>query len=369
MGSEADMADIEYTNGVYTGNVYAGTGFAGNAITSDDPEGVNPQEVQPAQRGADVNSAVTVLGAMLSLALVVGVGIWGYRLMVRDVSGVPVVRALDGPMRIQPADPGGRPADHQGLAVNTVAAQGIAAAPADRLILAPRPVELTDEDAPMGKIKPVTPVSVDEPAAEKNPVFTTDATDRPTEELIDASLTATVAPLSGEVPLPVSATPADAARIVQPEPLNAAEPDSAATTTVDLAVLNAPGLKRSLRPQARPARDVADAGNTTLEAAINAAVETAASLDVDPASLAAGTRLAQLGAYDTPEIARAEWDRLYGRFGDYLDGKKRVIQQATSGGRTFYRLRAMGFDDLSDARRFCSALVSENADCIPVTTR
>ncbi|HBS49363.1 MAG TPA: sporulation protein SsgA, partial [Rhodobacteraceae bacterium] len=33
------------------------------------------------------------------------------------------------------------------------------------------------------------------------------------------------------------------------------------------------------------------------------------------------------------------------------------------------RLRAMGFDDISDARRFCSALVAGGADCIPVTTR
>jgi hypothetical protein len=29
----------------------------------------------------------------------------------------------------------------------------------------------------------------------------------------------------------------------------------------------------------------------------------------------------------------------------------------------------MGFEDLSDARRFCSALVARNADCIPVVTR
>ena len=52
-----------------------------------------------------------------------------------------------------------------------------------------------------------------------------------------------------------------------------------------------------------------------------------------------------------------------------MGGKARVIQEAESGGRTFYRLRAMGFDDINDARRFCSVLVAENADCIPVTTR
>jgi hypothetical protein len=52
-----------------------------------------------------------------------------------------------------------------------------------------------------------------------------------------------------------------------------------------------------------------------------------------------------------------------------LNGKTRIIQKATSGGRVFYRLRAMGFEDIADARRFCSALVAQNADCIPVVTR
>jgi len=94
-----------------------------------------------------------------------------------------------------------------------------------------------------------------------------------------------------------------------------------------------------------------------------------ANLEVDPESLPAGTRLAQLGAYDSVEVAREEWGRMSLKFEEYMEGKQRVIQKASSGGRTFYRLRAMGFDDLSAARRFCSALVAENADCIPVTTR
>ena len=90
---------------------------------------------------------------------------------------------------------------------------------------------------------------------------------------------------------------------------------------------------------------------------------------MDPDSLPPGTRLAQLGAYDSADVARNEWDKFYTRFGDYMEGKQRVIQKASSGGRTFYRLRAMGFDDLSDARRFCAVLVADNTDCIPVTIR
>ena len=68
---------------------------------------------------------INLAGGLTSLALVVGLGVWGYKLAVRDVNGVPVIQALDGPMRISPADPGGEVADNQGLAVNTVAAVGI----------------------------------------------------------------------------------------------------------------------------------------------------------------------------------------------------------------------------------------------------
>jgi hypothetical protein len=46
-----------------------------------------------------------------------------------------------------------------------------------------------------------------------------------------------------------------------------------------------------------------------------------------------------------------------------------VIQRATSGGRVFFRLRAHGFDDVADARRFCATFVAQKVDCIPVVTR
>ena len=76
-----------------------------------------------------------------------------------------------------------------------------------------------------------------------------------------------------------------------------------------------------------------------------------------------------MGAFDSEEVAREQWDEMSRRFDDFMRDKKRIIQKATSGGRVFYRLRAMGFEDIADARRFCSALVAQNADCIPVVTR
>ncbi len=78
-----------------------------------------------------------MLGAAASVALIAGLGWWGYDLAMRDARGVPVVRALEGPMRVAPEDPGGEVVDHQGLSVNNVAAVGAAAPPPDRLVLAP----------------------------------------------------------------------------------------------------------------------------------------------------------------------------------------------------------------------------------------
>jgi len=330
MGSEADMADIEYTQ-------------------VSDPA--------PTDSGA-VTRLTNFAGAVVSLGLVIGVGIWGYQLLSRDVSGVPVVRALEGPMRVQPDDPGGRQADHQGLAVNAVAAAGTAAEPADRLMLARKPVDFSDEDMPVNGENPV------QTAAEipSEPVI------QLTPEVIDASVDALVEQLvAGVKPLDASPVETSATAIVQPEPLVAvvaALPEPEVTDDPAANVISGPGLARSLRPQPRPQRAVQTGATPQPQDA--AAVVT---LDVDPATLPAGTRLAQLGAYDSAEVARSEWDRLSVKFEDYLEGKKRVVQKANSGGRTFYRLRAMGFVDMSDARRFCAVLVAENTDCIPVTTR
>ena len=290
-------------------------------------------------------------GAVLSLCLLAGVGVWAYKLIVRDVTGVPVVRALDGPMRIQPENPGGRPADHQGLAVNAVAADGSAAAPADRLILAPRPIDLAAEDQPATQgAGPATPPVEEEPPRQL------------------AEIDALVAQITGgaalrEVPDPAPAPVSAAAAIVAPAPVVI---DTATPSRVSASVRlspDVPGLATSLRPQRRPAESAV--GFVTPAALAPVAL----ALDIDPADVPAGTRVVQLGAYESGEMARLEWDRLAVQFGDYMLGKRRIVQQASSGGRTFFRLRVHGFDDLSDARRFCSALVAEGADCIPVVTR
>ncbi|KIC11092.1 sporulation protein [Leisingera sp. ANG-M1] len=328
---------------------------------SHEDQGYGAYTAAPASLKARFSKSLSLLGAAASVALVAGVGFWGYKLVMRDVSGVPVVRAAEGPMREQPANPGGTQADHQGLAVNAVAAKGSAEAPADRLTLAPAAIELTDDDKPLPQLAAES-APAELPAAPAEPAAPAAAgiSEEAVASFQNGDIDALVAELAREAEEVSAAVPvsAPAPAIVQPEPL---QPVISAAA-VSPALLNAPGVRVSLRPSARPAR-------FSPAPAAAAPAASAATVDVDPATLAAGTRLAQLGAYESPEVARAEWDRIQARFPDYLGSKQRVIQRAESGGRTFYRLRAMGFAGLSDARRFCSALVAGNADCIPVTTR
>ncbi|MBK6467161.1 MAG: SPOR domain-containing protein [Rhodobacter sp.] len=291
----------------------------------------------PPERGR-AQRMMQIAGAACSVALVVGFGFWGYRLAVRDIAGVPVIRALEGPLRVAPDDPGGEIADHQGLAVNDVAAAGTAAPPADRLVLAPKPVELTLEDGPGLAGTPAAPEVAMVPARLESP---SDLVAMAPEEGTDPAVAAALA-----------------------EALGASE--ALAEEGVEIASLDAEGLPapdgaitRSLRPVPRPDRAPAP----------QAAAAPVAPVEMDPAALEPGTRLVQFGAFDSDKEARAEWLRLAGRFGDLMAGKAMVIQAAESGGRTFFRLRAHGFENEDDARRFCSALVAENASCIPVAHR
>lgn len=287
-------------------------------------------------------------GAIISLALILGLGVWGYKLMVRDVTGVPVIRALEGSARLLPDDPGGQLAMHQGLAVNSVTADGSAAAPADRYVLAPATASLTDEDQPMSEVQPV--LSSYEPS---NDAFALQAAPETLEQ--------------------VAVNEEDALELQSVEDLAAAAEDMAedmATTDVMISPIPKPRPVRlaSLAQSATTSTTRTDAASLDgvagdILAAIGGVNE------MTPSEVPAGSRLVQFGAFQSEDIARSEWDRLSGRFEELMEGKTRVIEQAESGGKSFYRLRAYGFADASDANRFCAALTAMNAACVPTVQR
>lgn len=275
------------------------------------------------QAGGYAGRFLNILGGVLSVGLIVGLGIWSYKLLVRDVNGVPVVRAMEGPMRVAPEDPGGERAAHQGLAVNRIAAVGDAAPPAERIVLAPRSVDLEPEDLAQAHLR-LAPTMTSAPRPRASAIET-------------AELSATTAVMMADMDV---------------------------TQLLDVIPASVPGVARSPRPRPRPLPE----GDTNIAVpAASDAVPVAA--EIEPDSLMPGTWLVQFSAPNTIEDARSYWAALEGRFGSLMAGKSRVIEKATTGGDTFYRLRAEGFLDLADARRFCAAFVAEDADCIPVVVR
>lgn len=280
--------------------------------------------VRDGARAAMVNRLMNYAGAASSIILVILLAVWGYKLLLRDVNGVPVMRAIEGPMRVAPSDPGGQEASNQGLSVNAVASTGIASKVPDKLVLAPQ----------------ATPLAADDPAG---------LAAAPGAE---AGAAAVLPPLtiSGTGSVTDAAGSADAGA-------NAVDPVSAA---VAAAVAEDPGngLARSLIPRPRP-------GNAVRTGSAAAA----APVEVDAATIAVGTRMAQLGVFDLPEAARAKWDQLAAQYAEVMTGKSMVVEPAVSGGKTFYRLRALGFDTEDDTRSFCAVLTGGNSDCIPVAQR
>ncbi len=345
----------------------------------------------------DLARIVGLTGAVLSAALMAGLVWWAWALMQRDVYGVPVVRALEGAMRESPADPGGSEARHQGLAVSRVQAEGMAAPPPAELVLAPQPVDLLPEDLPQSVLMagktladaPATATVAPAEALSAAPAAAPDS-DVTLAALDPATLTQTVAPpapvpapVAAAVPVPEASVASSAIEAALAEALGLSPADLPADRAVaGLIPASVPGVARSPRPAPRPEGDgidtaradaapvlVASAGATPApQPWLSQPAPGVPSLnDATIAVAPAGTgRVVQLGAFDTPDQAEAEWQRLTGEHADLLGGRERTVERAVTNGRTFFRLRAGGFADLADARRFCVALVATGAACIPV---
>lgn len=305
------------------------------------------------------------LGALVSVGLIVILAVWGFKLVVRDVSGVPVIRAIQGEARTAPENPGGELTNHTGLSVNAVAG-GNEVPAVDRVALAPATTGLGEADVAMGEFG----------ATAQNP---TNASDLPL-----MTETSRVIPLPDgavpEAPAVTDTAVTDTAAPASEAPVNEAVTDLDGQATQDAAITSAlaeavaapPAVANSARPAPRPRR-VAAASVVAAEPATARAVTEApaarpeATPAAEPATASAGGGSAQvqIGAFDSDALARGEWGRVSGKYGALFSGKSMIVQEAKSNGRMFWRLRVGGFENRDEARRFCAALISGGTDCIP----
>lgn len=331
--------------------------------------------------GALPEKLVRVGGMVLSAGLIAGLVIWGTRLALHQAHGLTVLKAPPGPARTAPVDPGGELARHMGLAVNAVTADGTAAPTAASVTLAPDPAVLDATDGVSDRLTISGGSTLETPDLPVAP---------PNREVLPSETLAAMKPAPGQLsePLPDNiADPVDDPDAVAADAavaaalgieLPAASSTTAATTpAADTAALTAEGAPvASVVPRARPAGSaktaaVAESGDVTdaaLAQALATPVAPTGPLDLDPATIAKGTFLAQIGDFDTAEAAQAEWGRAAGDFSALFRDKRRVIAEAQVSGRPLYRLRVAGFEGRDDARRFC-ALFASRGRCVPVEVR
>jgi len=280
------------------------------------------------------------VGAALSLSLLTGAIGWSYQLIVRDISQIPIVRAQLGPLRVAPDDPGGLTAANQGLSVTQLAVNERPLL-SDEIFLAPAAEVLSEENVALQ-------ISEENSSITNKEKF--DILEVSTENSLDLKIlpeqNATGLASNNEA---VLSTAAFSPKKLEIE--NAVSLALSLTNEVDSSF-------NSLRPKIRPVVLNQIQTDNIAQSATNELVVTAP----------IGSAVVQLGAFESKSLAQIEWQRLEALLGSVLTSKNMMVQKAESGGRVFYRLRAFGFDDLSDARQFCSA-VNDKVACIPVVTR
>ena len=276
------------------------------------------------------------IGAVLSLSLLAGAIGWSYKLVVRDINQIPIVRAQLGPLRVAPDNPGGLTAANQGLSVTQLAVNEKPLL-SDEINLAPA-AEILNEETSASLLREVDKLNqIDE---------TYEIKEINAENTI--SLYGSSGAMKGET---ASKTESLVAQVAFSQ--KKVEIENAVSLALSITSEFDPSLT-SLRPKTRP-RSVQQ--NRELI------------VSKEPMSkLPIGSAIVQLGAFDSKSLAESEWRRFEKLLGSILAPKQMIIQKAESGGKIFYRLRASGFNDISDARQFCTA-ISDKVACIPVVTR
>jgi cell division protein FtsN len=343
----------------------------------DDPGGTGASSPEGDGLPARLVRLTHYMGAVASVGLMVGLLAWGWQLVSRDVSGVPVITAIEGEARTAPEEPGGRLTPHTGLAVNNVAG-GEAPSPTQQVAIAPPSVELAPGDVSMGHLG----ATAREPSNQTETPLTftgeeiTPLSDSEARAFAEAQAAAAAERAEADRAVNEAAiidAPASEGPVTDVVTDETGAPAQATAISEALAMAQAeanPGvLVTSARPAPRP-RVTRVAAAAPAAAPAQAAASTPAPPPAAPetpvAASSASGPVVQVGAFDSNAIAQGEWTRLAGRHSSLFSGKSPVIQQHQSGGRTFWRLRVAGFGALSEARQFCSALQSSGTDCLAI---
>jgi hypothetical protein len=301
-------------------------------------------------RFSRVKSVVsTAIGALVAMALLMALGIWFYRLGVRDAQNVPIIRAAAEPAKSRPEDPGGVVTPHQDVESYEVASSEPAQAGAAYIATpapSPRPEDVAMGELDQGDTQPGTGTQAEAPET-----FVQSGQDTTGIET-DESL-----PIVADLPLgdeeeQIALAPAQEQAVAETEAEVESEPEP------EPVVANGSAFAPSISPLSspRPAnwRDRVEQAVVRDQQSETALAVRAAKSQVQ----------IQLAANPDEGKIRALWQQVSRANSDLLRNRALAVQTTVSGGVTFYRLRVGPFKDGTEARAVCEALKSRGQDCI-----
>ena len=227
----------------------------------------------------------------------------GWHMLSRHTGAVPVIWAEPGPIRVKPANPGGLQ------------------------------VAGTNNDIFSGGLDTSDPRLAPPPQT-------------PDPRLLQAM----------EAPKPAAAPAVAAQPAATPSAPAAAVPAAAPPPAPVQASREAPAAPAA---QAEQTRAVQAAASTPPPHAFETLAATAAS---HPAPGGEGVQV-QLAALSTEQAAHEEWGLLLHRWPDLLRGHPPSFSRIAHDGHVFWRVRASGFEDLSDAAVFCERIRAHGGGC------
>ena len=272
-------------------------------------------------------------GALLSIIILITLIIWGFSLNVSDSAEIPVVKAKIKELRVVSEEPGGQIVNYQGLSVNNVQEQGSAQSAATRIILAPEPIELIEEDINISIIENSRVTNEPKVSSLNNG----DGENK--KEIINV--------LDGISPFAVVIS-------VIPKIRNLYGTHSLDKIIENNDVDLTPGTEDKFIE------------NNDVELTPGTKDKIKAANEV---SLKSGTNLVQLGFYSTKQKAQKVWSDLMINNSSVFKNKKRIIQNVNIRGNNSYRLTVVGFSGLGESKDFCLFLRDSLPTCLPMRAK
>ena len=279
----------------------------------------------PGESRSSLGLLLTVLVCLISIFLLGSFLYWGYGVIVQSESKVTIIKASDGPLKVLPEDPGGNLASHLGFSVNLVQESGQVAGPSARIFLAPPAISVQESDL------------------------------RSLSGFGDSN---------GAIDLKSSINDALAVIFKDTDTLSEVTFLNLKEIPIKEDIVEKAIVSKSLaRPEKRPIKIVSATLHQDLVAQIVLNQVKASMVD------SKDELMVHLGSFKNNVLASAHVENFVVRHKGYLTDKTVFLQKSETGGRSIYRMRAIGFSNVSEMEKFCAIINSFGNDCMPILNK